>query len=181
LRSFVDVSMRMRLVLSLSLPLSPCLSICLSSLCLCVCLCLCLNLSVAVCLSVGRSLDTHLDVVEHYGKHFGGCVEIETEAPFLSCIRQHTSAYVSICQHMSASEAPLLSCKACSVAYVLSQVQTNYVNIRQHTSAYVSIRQHPPASVSIPARHAALRWYSARCNPSISSSDSLPRRRCSYS
>ncbi len=35
------------------------------------------------------------------------------------CIRQHTSAYVSIRQHTSA-----------------------YVSIRQHTSAYISIRQH---------------------------------------
>jgi hypothetical protein len=44
----------------------------------------------------------------------------------VSCIRQHTSAYVSIRQYTSA-----------------------YVSIRQHTSAYVSIRQHTSAYVSM--------------------------------
>jgi hypothetical protein len=49
------------------------------------------------------------------------CTE-DAEAGGFSCIRQHTSAYVSRLQHTSA-----------------------YVSIRQHTSAYVSIRQHTSA------------------------------------
>ncbi len=43
------------------------------------------------------------------------------------CIRQHTSAYVSIRQHTPA-----------------------YVSIRQHTSVYVSVHQHTSVYVSIP-------------------------------
>jgi hypothetical protein len=47
-------------------------------------------------------------------------------------IRQHTSAYVSRRQHLSAS-----SQRTCS-----SYLKTSaYVSIRQHTSALVSIRQ----------------------------------------
>jgi hypothetical protein len=46
--------------------------------------------------------------------------------------RLNTSAYVSICQHMS--------------AYVSIQHTSAYVSIRQNTSAYVSIRQHVSTS-----------------------------------
>jgi hypothetical protein len=58
--------------------------------------------------------------------------------PCRSCIRQHTSAYVSIRQHTSAC-----------------------VRIRQHTSAYVSIRQHASACVSIRPHTSA--YVSIRC------------------
>jgi hypothetical protein len=59
----------------------------------------------------------------------------------LSCICQHTSAYVSMRQHTSAH---------CVSAYVSIRQHTSaYVSIRQHTSAHVSIRQHTSAHVSI--------------------------------
>ncbi len=50
---------------------------------------------------------------------------------------QHTSAYVSIRQHTSAS------CRSFHLG-------SAYVSIRQHTSAYVSIRQHTSASLDVP-------------------------------
>jgi hypothetical protein len=72
------------------------------------------------------------------------------------CIRQHTSAYVSIRQHTSAYAS------ICTSAYVrvvqqalrshlrMGSLHTSaYVSIRQHTSAYVSIRQHTSAYVSV--------------------------------
>ena len=75
-------------------------------------------------------------------------------------LRQHTSAYVSVCQHTSYSLAMLVcSARRCSNSAAASascvsirQHTSAYVNIRsirQHTSVYVSIRQHTPAYVSI--------------------------------
>jgi hypothetical protein len=61
--------------------------------------------------------------------------------------RQHTSAYVSMCQHTSA----YVSIRQHTSAYVSIRQHTSalvkphkpaYVSIRQHTSVYVSIRQH---------------------------------------
>jgi len=58
-----------------------------------------------------------------------------------ACIRQHTSAYVSV-HHL----LRLLL----GLAHLAPRLHTSaYVSIRQHTSAYVSIRQHTSASVSI--------------------------------
>ncbi len=60
----------------------------------------------------------------------------------LVLLRQHTSAYVSIRQHTSASSR-LRACLA------LLRLYTSAYSIRQHTSAYVSMRQHTYAYVSI--------------------------------
>jgi hypothetical protein len=57
----------------------------------------------------------------------------------LTCIRPHTSAYVSIRQHTSCSRC---TCSLCSLSLTCIRQHTSaYVSIRQHTSAYVSIRQ----------------------------------------
>jgi hypothetical protein len=50
-----------------------------------------------------------------------------------TCIRQHTSAYVSMRQHASACVSMRQHASAC-------------VSMRQHTSAYVSIRLDPRLS-----------------------------------
>jgi hypothetical protein len=64
-----------------------------------------------------------------------------------SCIRPHTSAYVSIRQPcMPAAIASLSVLRSCIRPHTSA-----YVSIRQHTSAYVSIRQHTSAYVSVPA------------------------------
>jgi hypothetical protein len=61
-----------------------------------------------------------------------------------SCIRQHTSACVSIRQQCSRfARAPYTRCSC------IRQHTPACVSIRQHTSAYVSIRQHTSACVSI--------------------------------
>ncbi len=63
-----------------------------------------------------------------------------------SCIRQHTSAHVSI--YTSA----YVSIRQHTSEYVIGRHDGDdpaYVSIRQHTSAYVSIRQHTSAYVSI--------------------------------
>jgi hypothetical protein len=86
------------------------------------------------------------------------------------CIRQHTSAYVSIRirQQNGLDDIQRLCCHAPTLwpaslhasAYVsmrqglgfrvrLRHHTSAYVSIRQHTSAYVSIRQHTSAYVSI--------------------------------
>jgi hypothetical protein len=54
-----------------------------------------------------------------------------------TCVRQHTSAYVSIRQHTPYSAAASLN--------TCVRHTSVYVSIRQHTSAYVSIRQHTSA------------------------------------
>jgi hypothetical protein len=66
-------------------------------------------------------------------------------------IRQHTSAYVSICQ-MRATQHTSAYVSICQMR--ATQHTSAYVSIRQHTSAYVrceqhSIRQHTSAYVSI--------------------------------
>jgi hypothetical protein len=70
------------------------------------------------------------------------------------CIRQHTSAYVSIRPHTSAYVTPAQR-PARLVSHLL-QKRGAYVSIRQHTSAYVSIRQHTSAYVTPAQRPARL-------------------------
>jgi hypothetical protein len=84
-------------------------------------------------------------------------------------IRQHTSAYVSVCymtqelaslawalgalftRFTAGTKAPSLywyqSTRGCALG--VSDAGVAYVSMRQHTSAYVSIRQHTSAYVSI--------------------------------
>ena len=69
-----------------------------------------------------------------------------------ACIRQHTSAYVSIRQHTNllgklGSLRHDLDVEGKDEREVLHT--SAYVSIRQHTSAYVSIRQHTSAYVNI--------------------------------
>jgi hypothetical protein len=52
--------------------------------------------------------------------------------------RQHTSAYVSICQHMSAYVRGTVS----KLRPIGGAPRDKLLERRQHTSAYVSIRQH---------------------------------------
>jgi hypothetical protein len=68
-------------------------------------------------------------------------------------IRQHVSAYVSMCQHTSAyafilqHTSAYVRIRQCTSAYLSSipQHTSAYVSIRQHTTAYVSMRQHTSA------------------------------------
>jgi hypothetical protein len=95
-------------------------------------------------------------------------------------IRQHTSAYVSIC-HTECSAAAVAGvagekhtsayvsirhthteCSAAAVAGVASKRQSNYASIRQHTSAYVSIRQHTSSAAAV-AGVASEKQRGARC------------------
>jgi hypothetical protein len=79
-----------------------------------------------------------------------------------TCIRQHTSAYVSIRQHSSA----YVSIRQHTSAYVSIRQHTSaYVSIRQHSSAFVSIRQHTSAYVSIRQHTSA--YVSIRCRSRI--------------
>ncbi len=65
------------------------------------------------------------------------------------CIRQRTSAYVSVRQHtgklLDGARKPALSNAIVSIR----QHTPAYASIRQHTPAFASIRQHTPAYVSI--------------------------------
>jgi hypothetical protein len=77
-----------------------------------------------------------------------------TSCSHSASIRQHTSAYVGICQcqHVSIRQhaSAHVSIRQHTSAYVSMRQHTSaYVSIRQHTSAYVSIRQHTSAYVSI--------------------------------
>ncbi len=78
--------------------------------------------------------------------HTSGSSEVGSGDEGTACIRQHTSAYVSICQgHLKSAVAT----KAQPAYVSIRQHTSAYVRIRQHTSAYVSIRQHTSAYVSI--------------------------------
>ncbi len=63
-------------------------------------------------------------------------------------IRQHTSAYVSIC-------LPLLYCPVTDTLFSIRQHTSAYVSIRQHTSAYVSIRMSGSSYTSAVCRSCA--------------------------
>jgi hypothetical protein len=106
------------------------------------------------------------------------------------CIRQHTSASVSIrhtrlacaphcgccCLARANSPSAFPNCRQHTPAYVSIRQQTSayvsrrqhtsaYVSIRQHTSAYVSKRQHMPAYVSIrqhTSAHVSIRHHTWR-------------------
>jgi hypothetical protein len=67
------------------------------------------------------------------------------------CIRQHTSAYVSIRQHTSLP-----------IHQQAAFLHTSYVSIRQHTLAHVSIRQHTSAYLSIPQHTSTSAYVSIR-------------------
>jgi phosphoglycerate-specific signal transduction histidine kinase len=87
---------------------------------------------------------------QHTSAYVGICqcqhVSIRQHASAHVSIRQHTSAYVSMRQHTSA----YVSIRQHTSAYVSIRQHTSaYVSIRQHTSAYVSIRQYTSAYVSI--------------------------------
>jgi hypothetical protein len=85
------------------------------------------------------------------------------------CIRQHTSAYVSIRQHTSA----YVSIRQ-QVEMHLQQVVVAVKHcIRQHTSAYVSIRQHTSAYVSRSRCTSSRLWLR-------SSTDPMQLLRCQY-
>jgi hypothetical protein len=79
------------------------------------------------------------------------CALNALQQPAYVSIRQHTSAYVSIHQHTSA----YVSIRQHTSAYVSIRQHTSaHVSIRQHTSAYVSIRQHTYAYLAFEAVHA---------------------------
>jgi hypothetical protein len=71
---------------------------------------------------------------------------------YVSVLRQHTSAYVSIRAASIAAAYPTGS-DALHTSAPSQQHTSAYVSIRQHTSAYVSIRQHTSAYVSAYAAH----------------------------
>jgi hypothetical protein len=67
-------------------------------------------------------------------------------------IRQRTSAYVSVRQHTSCGSSARgspITCMHTSAYVSIRQHTSAYVSIRQHTPAYASIRQNTPAYVSI--------------------------------
>ena len=67
-----------------------------------------------------------------------------------TCIRQHTSAYVSIRQHRDIRGSSEDCAAACQPAYFSIRQHTSaYVSIRQDTSAYVRTRQHTSGYVRI--------------------------------
>jgi hypothetical protein len=79
-----------------------------------------------------KKLELKFKKKKMHGGDEAGAIEV-------SIRQQHTSAYVSIRQHMPAAYA-------CS--------------IRQHTSAYVSIRQHMPAAYACSIRQHTLAYVS---------------------
>ncbi len=106
---------------------------------------------------------------------------LRAPAASLTCISQHTSAYVSIRQHTSAASLtlsgllsrmrlrPLNRSPTCirhhASAYVIRQHTSAHVSICQHTSAYVSIRQHTSACVSTrqhPSASVSIRQHTLR-------------------
>ena len=83
--------------------------------------------------------------VPHANSSEGVMSSVDTPTALPTCIRHHTSAYVSICQHTSAYVS---ICQHTSAYVSIRQHASAYVSIRQHTSAYVSICQHTSAYVS---------------------------------
>jgi hypothetical protein len=74
-------------------------------------------------------------------------------SPRMYPLRQHMSAYVSICQHTSARQhtSAYVSIRQHTSAYVSTAARQHtsaYVSICQYTSAYLSVCQHTSACVS---------------------------------
>jgi hypothetical protein len=109
--------------------------------------CICLLTSLACRLSFATATPATRGTRTSAGRS-GGSVQpgsgmIAADIPQATCegIRQHTSAYVSICQHTSgmiAADIPQVT------YYLRGHMYVSSVSIRQHTSAYVRLISHRP-------------------------------------
>jgi hypothetical protein len=95
------------------------------------------SISASSCTTSARRSSAYGSIRQHTSAYVSICQLHYQRSPLL-CIRQHTSAYASIRQHMPAGYVSIRS---------MRQHTSAYASIRQHTPAYVNIRQHTPAHV----------------------------------